>query len=119
LPFRAVAAALEVIPKTLAQNCGVDVVRSITELRAKHQDPSGKFFGIEGHTGKISDMQALHIWEPIAVRIQVIRTAIESACMLLRIDDVVSGIKKKEKAKGGMQTADGGPDETFGDARDG
>jgi chaperonin GroEL (HSP60 family) len=45
--------ALEVIPKTLAQNCGVDVVRTITELRAKHSQPDGKYFGIEGNTGKI------------------------------------------------------------------
>jgi T-complex protein 1 subunit gamma len=86
-----VAAALEVIPKTLAQNCGVDVVRVITELRAKHQDDSGRFFGINGLTGQIADMQVIGVWEPIAVRLQVIRTAIESACMLLRIDDVVSG----------------------------
>ena len=48
-------------------------------------------FGIEGLTGKIADMSEANIWEPVAVRMQVIKTAIESATMLLRIDDVVSG----------------------------
>jgi len=68
LPFRAVAYALEVIPKTLAQNCGVDVVRTITELRAKHNSADGRFFGIDGNHGKIMDMRETNIWEPIAVK---------------------------------------------------
>jgi T-complex protein 1 subunit gamma len=46
-------------------------------------------------------MQTVNIWEPLAVRCQTLKTAIESACMLLRIDDVVSGIKKKEKKSDG------------------
>lgn len=49
--FRAVAYALEVIPKTLAQNCGGDVVRTITELRAKHNKEDGLYWGIEGISG--------------------------------------------------------------------
>lgn len=116
--FKAVANALEVIPKTLAQNCGCDVVRTITELRAKHNKDGGLYFGIEGVKGKIIDMREINVWEPVAVKMQVYKTAIESACMLLRIDDVVSGIKKKEKKSGGA-TAEGEPQETFGDARDG
>lgn len=103
LPYRAVAGALEVIPKTLAQNCGVDVVRTITELRAKHQNEDGRYYGIEGNSGKIVNMKEEKIWEPLAVRLQTLKTAIESACMLLRIDDVVSGIKKKEKKSDGPQ----------------
>lgn len=95
LPFRAVGFALETIPKTLAQNCGIDVVRTITELRSTHQKPEGKYFGIDGVEGKIRDMNTSEVWEPVAVKLQVFKTAIESACMLLRIDDVVSGIKKK------------------------
>jgi len=69
MPFRAVAFALEAIPKTLAQNCGVDVVRTITELRAKHSNPDGKFYGIEGNLGKIMDMREANVWEPVAVKL--------------------------------------------------
>lgn len=122
LPMKAVAYALEVIPKTLAQNCGGDVVRLITELRAKHSQDGGKFIGIDGNKGKIADMRDANVWEPISVKVQTLKTAIESACMLLRIDDVVSGIKKKaEKGQARVeepQQQQEGP-ETFGDARDG
>jgi len=60
------------------------------------------------------------VWEPIAVKNQIIKTSIEASCLLLRIDDVVSGVKRKEKEKKGP--APGAPEEpmeTFGDARDG
>jgi len=60
---------LEVIPKTLAQNCGCDVVRTITELRAKHAVCGGQNFGVEGLTGKITDMTEANVWEPLAVRL--------------------------------------------------
>ena len=120
-PYRAVAFALEAIPRTLAQNCGADVVRLLTELRAKHAKPNGTRFGIDGNKGVIADMQDINVWEPLLVKSQVIKTAIESSCMLLRIDDVVSGIKKREKNSGGGEGPAGPeePEETFGDARDG
>ena len=97
MPYKALASAIEVIPRTLAQNCGADVVRVLTELRARHAaaDGSGLMFGINGNTGKIENMKEAEIWDPVAVKIQTFKTAIESACMLLRIDDIVSGIKKQ------------------------
>lgn len=52
-PYKALASALEVIPRTLASNCGSDVVRTITELRAKHSQKGGFMFGIDGESGKI------------------------------------------------------------------
>lgn len=54
--------ALEVIPKTLATNCGMDVVRIITELRAKHTEKGNSGFGIDGNNKKISDMCEMSIW---------------------------------------------------------
>lgn len=121
-PYKALASAFEVIPRTLAQNCGADVVRVLTELRAKHSasDGSGLMFGINGNTGKIDNMQEAEIWDPVSVKQQTFKTAIESACMLLRIDDIVSGIKKP-KDTGGRKAydSDDGEDNTFGDARDG
>lgn len=60
--------ALEVIPRTLASNCGADVVRVITKLRAKHIDGTGRNWGINGNTGEIADMTTLNIWEPLEVK---------------------------------------------------
>jgi T-complex protein 1 subunit gamma len=104
-PFVAVGEALEVIPRTLAQNCGVSVIRTITQLRAKHaagsaeSDASGAnanaSWGINGITGELVDMHEYGVWEPLVVKQQTIKTAIESACMILRIDDIVSGSKKQ------------------------
>jgi len=57
------------------------VVRRLTELRAKHNQEDGKFFGIDGDTGKIVDTRNMEIWDPLNVKAQVIKTAIESSCM--------------------------------------
>ena len=102
-PFIAAASAFEVIPRTLAQNCGCNVVRIVTELRSKHaeENKDAAYFGIDGIEGKIADMRTTKIWEPLSVKKQTFKTAIESAAMLLRIDNVVSGISKKEKKQGG------------------
>lgn len=100
--FKAVSNALEVIPTTLANNCGCDVVRALTELRSKTVTEPGQW-GLDGNTGEIKKVDQIGIWEPIAVKTQSIKTSIESSCMLLRIDDIVSGIKKKEKPKNTQQ----------------
>lgn len=122
-PFKALAMSLEIIPRTLAQNCGGNVVRVMTELRAKHSKDEGLWFGIDGNKGTIANMKELDIWDPAAVKIQTYKTAIESACMLLRIDDVVSGMKKTKKSPAQAEpqedeNAEAG-EHTFGDERDG
>ena len=122
-PFKALANALEVIPRTLAQNCGADVVRIITELRAKHAQgtPEGTTQGIDGNAGKIADMNVANVWDPISVKLQTFKTSIEAACMLLRIDDIVSGIKRDRRQQAGARGGedDAAEQETFGDNRDG
>jgi len=98
-PYKAIVSALEVIPRTLAQNCGANTIRVLTALRAKHAaGPENKNWGINGETGELTDMEQLGIWEPLAVKLQVYKTAIETAILLLRIDDIVSGSKKKGDA---------------------
>lgn len=96
-PYKAIASALEVIPRTLAQNCGANTIRSLTALRAKHAVEAEKNinWGINGETGELADMSVLGIWDPLSVKLQVYKTAIETAILLLRIDDIVSGSKKK------------------------
>jgi len=97
-PYLDVAKALEVIPRTLAQNCGAKPIKVLTELQAKHAGGKNFTWGVDGNKGVVADMAQLEIWEPYAVKAQTIKTAIESACLLLRVDDIVSGMKsKKEK----------------------
>lgn len=94
-PYRAISRALEIIPRTLIQNCGASSIRVLTALRAKHAVSNNSTWGIDGSTGTIVDMKTFGIWEPIAVKQQVYKTAIETAILLLRIDDIVSGVKKQ------------------------
>jgi len=91
----AVARALEVIPRTLIQNCGANTIRTLTALRAKHATAGNLCTGVNGRTGEIVDMREYGIWEPLSVKLQVIKTAIESTILLLRIDDLVSGSKRQ------------------------
>lgn len=118
--YRAVADALEVIPRSLAHNCGADVVRVMTDLRARHGQPGGLNWGIDGNKGTVTDVKELGITDTFAVKKQTLRTAIEAAAMMLRIDDIISGLSKKKRGGDGQPAAhDMEPDETFGDARDG
>ncbi|XP_025832859.1 T-complex protein 1 subunit gamma [Agrilus planipennis] len=97
-PYAAMAQALEIIPRTLAQNCGANTIRTLTALRARHAAHTDAnrpcMWGIDGETGEIVDMEKKGIWEPLAVKLQIYKTAVETAILLLRIDDIVSGSKK-------------------------
>jgi len=94
-PYRAVAKALEVIPRTLIQNCGANTIRTITALKAKHASGESCNWGVDGEAGTIVDMKNHDIWEPYSVKAQTYKTAVETAILLLRIDDIVSGTKKQ------------------------
>ena len=71
------ARAFEVIPRTLIQNCGANVIRTLTALRAKHAVEGNQTWGVDGNTGELVDMKQLGIWEPLAVKQQTYKTAIE------------------------------------------
>jgi len=105
-PYKAVAEALEVIPRTLIQNAGKSPVRVLTDLRAKHAEGKGSW-GINGDTGTLVDMKEYGVWEPQAIKVQSMKTAIEAACLLLRVDDICSA----RKAMPGVGTGAGGSDE--------
>lgn len=97
-PYVAVAQGMEVIPRTLIQNCGGNPLRQVTSLRAKHAE--GLYtYGIDGHNGDIVDMATYGIWEPEAVKLQSIKTAIESSTLLLRVDDIVSAKRRDGEGK--------------------
>lgn len=100
-PFRAVADALEVIPRTLVQNSGGNAMRVLTELRAKHAN--GEYsWGVNGDTGKIVDMKEYGLYESASVKIQTLKTAIEASRMLLRVDDVVQAVRKDREGGQGQ-----------------
>lgn len=94
-PYQAVADAFEVIPRTLIQNCGGNSIRILSQLRAKHANGEHTW-GIDGDNGKIVDMNDYGIWEPEVIKQQSAKTSIESACMLLRVDDIVSGVRQQQ-----------------------
>jgi T-complex protein 1 subunit gamma len=99
-PYRAVAAAMEVIPRTLIENSGSSPIRLLTQLRAKHAEGKSSV-GVDGDRGVIMDNKSDEgIWEPTAVKMQSIKTAVESACLLLRVDDICPA--KRGAGGGGM-----------------
>ncbi|KAI0596055.1 T-complex protein 1 [Biscogniauxia sp. FL1348] len=104
-PYKAVAEALEVIPRTLVQNAGASPVRVLTELRAK-QSEGKSTWGINGDTGTIVDMKEYGIWEPEAIKLQSIKTAIEAACLLLRVDDICSAKTAQQVGASGLGGGD-------------
>ena len=105
LAVEAYAEAIEAIPLTLAENGGLDPIDVMVALRAKHDEPDGKYFGIEVTTGKIKNMCDLIVLEPLRVKLQVIKSATEAANMILKIDDLIAvkgGGKMPPMPPGGM-----------------
>jgi len=102
LAIEAFASALESIPRTLAENAGLDAVDILAELRSAHEKPDGWRYGVDVFSGKVTDMMALGVIEPLAVKVHAIRSATEAAAMILRIDDIIAASKietKEEKGK--------------------
>ena len=89
LAIKKYAEALEVIPLTIAENAGMDPIDTMVSLRAKQSDGK-KWTGINAKEGKISDMLSQNIVEPVVVKKQIIKSATETASMILRIDDVIA-----------------------------
>ena len=92
LAIEAFASALEVIPRTLAENAGLDPIDKLVELRAAHEKGK-KTFGLDVFEGKPVDMLAAGVVEPLRVKTQAIASAAEAAVMILRIDDVIASAK--------------------------
>ncbi len=88
------ADAIESIPLTLAENAGMDPIDTQVELRARH-GKGAKWFGVDALNGKSADMYAKSVWEPLAVKLQILRASTEAASMILRIDDVIAASKMK------------------------
>jgi thermosome len=114
LAVEAFADSLEVIPKALAENAGLDPINVITELRAAHSKPEGFFMGVDIVSGKPIDAVKHGIIEPANLTIQAIRSAVEAASAILRIDDVVASARSSTPGKAGG----GGKSEKSEDSND-
>jgi thermosome len=101
------ADAIESIPLTLAENAGMDPIDTQVELRAKH-GKGGTWYGVDALNGKIADMYAKSIVEPLAVKLQILRASTEAASMILRIDDVIAASKMKPPSGGRGGGPEGG-----------
>ncbi|WP_188977046.1 thermosome subunit alpha [Halocalculus aciditolerans] len=111
LAVEAFADALEVGPRTLAENAGHDPIDSLVDLRSRH-DGGETGAGLDAYTGDIIDMEDEGVVEPLRVKTQAIESATEAAVMILRIDDVIAA----GDLKGGQIDSDSGGDEGPGGA---
>ncbi|BAI60708.1 thermosome [Methanocella paludicola SANAE] len=95
LAIEAFAESMEIIPRTLAENAGLDPIDTLVDLRSKHEgkNKDGKNFGINVFTGEAVDMKKEGVVEPLRVKTQAISGASEAAVMILRIDDVIAASK--------------------------
>ncbi|MFZ1897174.1 thermosome subunit alpha [Methanoregula sp.] len=109
LAIEAFASALEIIPRTLAENAGLDPIDMLVEIRAAHEKGK-KTFGLDVYEGKATDMKTAGVVEPLRVKTQAISSAAEAAIMILRIDDVIASSKSPAPAPGagGMPPGMGG-----------
>jgi len=99
LAIEAFAKSLEIIPKTLAESAGMDLIDTVVSLRAKHNE-NLKWHGVDVYNGKITDMKALGVIEPMKTKKQAISSASEAAEMILRIDDVIASRSKPQMPQG-------------------
>ncbi len=104
LAVQAFAESIEIIPRTLAENAGLDPIDVLTELKSAH-DKKQKWAGIDVFTGKVVDAWKNGVIEPLKIKTQAVSSASEVAIMILRIDDVIAGSGDKGQAgmpPGGM-----------------
>ncbi|MEM5812580.1 MAG: TCP-1/cpn60 chaperonin family protein, partial [Candidatus Aenigmatarchaeota archaeon] len=88
------------IPRSLAENAGLDPIDKLANLRAQHEK-KGTNFGLDVFSGEIQDMVKAGVIEPLKIKTQAIKSAAEAAEMILRIDDVISA---GSGGKGGSKT---------------
>ncbi|MDP3728600.1 MAG: thermosome subunit beta [bacterium] len=96
LAVLAFADAVEVVPRTLAENAGLDPIDVLTELKAKH-DAGMKWAGIDVITGKVMDSWSSGVIEPLKIKTQAVKSASEVAELILRIDDVIAGSGSRQQ----------------------
>jgi thermosome len=90
LAIEAFADALEVIPRTLAENAGLDILDTMVAIKAAHDKDDGFAMGVNVYDEGVVDMLEQGVVEPLVVKLQAVKSAVEVSSMILRIDDVVA-----------------------------
>jgi thermosome len=109
LAINAFADAIEIIPRTLAENAGLDPIDILVQLRSAHEKPKGENVGLDVFSGKVTNTLKLGIVEPLRIKTQAVKSATEATEMILRIDDVIAAGKlEKEEEKGPPGAPPGG-----------
>lgn len=103
IAIEAYASAMESIPRTLAENAGLDPIDVLIEMRKQHK-AGKKYAGLNPYSGKVEDMKKLNVIEPYRIGKQAINSATDAAIMILRIDDVIAakGSPAPQVGEGGM-----------------
>jgi len=107
LAIQAFAEALEVIPRTLSESAGMDSIDSLVELRTRHEKKDGRAWGVDILHGKMGDMKALGVIEPLKVKRQALQSASEVSEMILRIDDIIASKAKAPSTPPGGAGSEG------------
>ena len=105
------AEAVEIVPRTLAENAGLNTIDKMVELKSSHE--RNRNFGLNAYTGQVEDMYELGVVEPLRIKVQALQSATDAASLILRIDDVLAGVKKEGQeermpGRGGMPGGMGG-----------
>jgi len=110
LAIEAFADAMEIIPRALTENAGFEPIDVLIELRTAHDKEDGKYKGLNVFTGKVQNSLENGVVEPLVVKTQAIKSAVESASMILRIDDVITSKAPKGGSGGPGGGMGGGPE---------
>ena len=111
LAVNAFADAIEIIPRTLAENAGLDPIDILVQLRSAHEKKDGRNIGVDVMSGKVLNTLDRGIVEPLRVKTQAIKSASEVTEMILRIDDVIAAgkLEREEREKGPSEEMGGMP----------
>ena len=102
MAIEAFAKAIEVVPITLAENAGLDVIDTLMDLRKAHTKKGrNQHAGLDAFTGKVVNMRSRNVVEPLRVKTQALSSATDVATMILRIDDVIASKQPEGPATDG------------------
>jgi len=110
LAIEAFADSIEVVPRTLAENAGLDPIDIMVDLRSSHEKKGGLWMGVDVFRGGAKDMLKSGVLEPVKVKEQAIKSATEAASMILRIDDVIAAAKPPPTPPRGGPGGEGMPE---------
>jgi T-complex protein 1 subunit eta len=108
LIINAYAKALEIIPRQLSENAGLDSIDILNKLRQKHSEEGGEWFGVDINNDGVCDTMKSYVWEPSIVKLNAISSATQAAILILSIDETIKNPESEQvqhesmRGRGGM-----------------